>query len=130
MLIKTKNDKDFTQTVQYVYAKINNKYGVNARVSGIFEYLKEAFDIQEFAAFDPVFCQNASLESYLVNEIINWNNGESIDFGEIKDALMLAGDFVGSEKLIFQQGNIEERLWGIFLAITDPTNNNKIFYNK
>ncbi len=61
--IKTINDTDYTQTVQYVYLKLIDKYRNIARI--------------------------------------------------------------GSEKKKFEQGNVRERLWAIFLVITKPELNLK-----
>ena len=123
--IKTINDTDYTQTVQYVYLKLIDKYKNIARISDIFTLLREAFDIDEWVALDPNILQNGNLESYLIDRQIEWMNGRPIDFNGIYQSLLTAGDFVASEKKIFEQGDIRERLWAIFLVITKPDLNIK-----
>lgn len=123
--IKTINDTDYTQTVQYVYLKLIDKYRNIARISDIFTLLREAFDINEWIALDPNLLQNGNLESYLIDEQIEWMNNRPVDFDDIYQALLKAGDFVGSEKKKFEQGNVRERLWAIFLVITKPELNLK-----
>lgn len=125
--VKTINDTDYTQTVQYVYLKLIDKYRNIARISDIFTLLRESFDIDEWLALDPKILQNGPLESYLIDEQIEWMNNRPIDFDDIYQALLKAGDFVVSEKKKFEQGNIRERLWAIFLVITKP--DLKIKYN-
>lgn len=125
--IKTINDTDYTQTVQYVYLKLIDKYRNIARISDIFTLLRDAFDIDDWVALDPNILQNGTLESYLIDRQIEWMNGNPIDFYDIYQALLTAGDFVASEIKIFEQGNIRERLWAIFLVITRP--DLKIKYN-
>lgn len=125
--IKTINDTDYTQTVQYVYLKLIDKYRNIARISDIFTLLRDAFDIDDWVALDPNILQNGTLESYLIDRQIEWMNGNPIDFNDIYQALLTAGDFVTSEIKIFEQGNIRERLWAIFLVITRP--DLKIKYN-
>lgn len=125
--IKTINDTDYTQTVQYVYLKLIDKYKNIARISDIFTLLKDAFDIDDWVALDPNILQNGTLESYLIDKQIEWMNGNPIDFNDIYQALLTACDFVASEIKIFEQGNIRERLWAIFLVITKP--DLKIKYN-
>lgn len=123
--IKTINDTDCTQTVQYVYLKLIDKYRNIARISDIFTLLRESFDIDEWIALDPNLLQNGNLESYLIDEQIEWMNNRPVDFDDIYRALLKAGDFVGSEKKKFEQGNVRERLWAIFLVITKPELNLK-----
>lgn len=125
--IKTINDTDYTQTVQYVYLKLIDKYRNIARISDIFTLLRDAFDIDDWVALDPNILQNGTLESYLIDRQIEWMNGNPIDFNDIYQALLTASDFVASEIKIFEQGNIRERLWAIFLVITRP--DLKIKYN-
>jgi len=72
--IKTINDTDYTQTVQYVYLKLIDKYRNIARISDIFTLLRESFDIDEWIALDPNLLQNGNLESYLIDEQIEWMN--------------------------------------------------------
>lgn len=125
--IKTINDTYYTQTVQYVYLKLIDKYRNIARISDIFTLLRDAFDIDDWVALDPNILQNGTLESYLIDRQVEWMNGNPIDFNDIYQALLTAGDFVASEIKIFEQGNIRERLWAIFLVITRP--DLKIKYN-
>ena len=62
--IKTINDTDYTQTVQYVYLKLIDKYKNISRISDIFTLLRDAFDIDDWVALDPNILQNGTLESY------------------------------------------------------------------
>ena len=109
------------------YLKLIDKYSNIARISDIFTLLRDAFDIDDWVALDPNILQNGTLESYLIDRQIEWMNGNPIDFNDIYQALLTAGDFVASEIKIFEQGNIRERLWAIFLVITRP--DLKIKYN-
>lgn len=120
---KTKYDEDYTYTTRTMYKIYSELHGYTARISDIFQMLKESFGIQEFDLFDPKMCNNASIESYLIDEFIKWKDGEPVDFVEIYNALVLAGDFSASEKALFESGNIEERLWAMFLVISDPSLN-------
>ena len=57
---------------------------------------------------------------------LEWMKGEEVDLTEIYEAILTTGDFTSNEKRLFQVGKPEERIWGILLAITDPTNINNI----
>ncbi len=88
--------------------------------------LRDAFGIKEFALHDPRTVRQLELQSWLLDRQIEFMNGEDVDFTEIYEALMIASDFIRSERINFELGNVEERLWGIFWTIIDPFNKTKI----
>jgi len=118
-MIKNKESSDFSSSAALVCNLIVEKYGYTARITRIWELLQDALAIQEFELLDyrgvkPEF------ESYLVDRLIDWNTGKDVDFSLIKEAILLAGEFTGKEKLLLRQDDIEDRLWGIFLAVSNP----------
>ena len=48
-MIKTKKSKDFTETTLLVYNNLTKKYGFSARLSDIWDLLRDAFSIDDFA---------------------------------------------------------------------------------
>lgn len=124
--IKTNQDKEFTDGFRHAYHLVNSHFGTTARMSNIFEMLRIAYSIEEYSMLDTRLIQNASLESYLMDRQIEWMQGKPVDFKNIYDAIITAGDFSAAEKGQFELGNAGEKLWAIFLAITDPTNENNI----
>lgn len=124
--IKNKNSNDFTETCKAVYHIVNSKYGYTARITDIFEMLKIAFGITEWGALDYRLMRNGQIQSYLMDRQQDWMSGKDVDFTDMYNALVTSGDFLGSEKRIFELGLVEERLWGIMLAICDPANENNL----
>jgi hypothetical protein len=124
--IKTNQDKEFTDGMRTAYHLVNSHFGTTARISNIFEMFKIAFSLEDYSMLDTRVVQNATLESYLMDKQIEWMSGQPVDFKEVYEALLTAGDFSMSEIRRFELGNAGEKLWAIFLAITDPTNNNNI----
>ena len=51
---------------------------------------------------------------------IEWQKGEDVNLSEIYRALLVAGDFTSQERLMFETGSMEERIWAILLLITSP----------
>jgi hypothetical protein len=125
-LIKTKNDLDYTEIVRTTYIKLNSRYGSGARINRIFEMIKYMFDLPEFLALQTEQIQNAQFESWLLDRQLDWIEGRPVDFREVYDAILTAGDFIETEKRLFEFNKIEERIWAIFLAVCDPKNTNKI----
>lgn len=70
--IKTRNDTDYTDTVKAVYKILVSKYSYRARISDIFQLLKDAFGINEFIILDYQQMNNAPFESWLVDQYISW----------------------------------------------------------
>ena len=124
--IKNINDRNFTPDMLLTYHLLSKKWSYRARVSSIYEMLRDAFGMKEFALHDPRTVRQLELQSWLLDRQIEFMNGEDVDFTEIYEALMIASDFIRSERIDFELGNVEERLWGIFWTIIDPFNKTKI----
>jgi hypothetical protein len=120
MLVKNKNDNDYTEIVKSVYHLLSNEFGYLARISDIWLLLARSFNIKEFELIDTRQYQNGQFESYLIDRLIDWKHGKDVNFSEITDAIKTVGDFTSSEKLMFEHGNIDERLWAIYLLIDSP----------
>ena len=120
MLVKNKNDNDYTEIVKSVYHLLSNEFGYLARISDIWLLLARSFNIKEFELIDTRQYQNGQFESYLIDRLIDWKHGKDVNFSEITDAIKTVGDFTSLEKLMFEHGNIDERLWAIYLLIDSP----------
>ena len=119
--IKTKSDKDYSFITRAVYHQILRKFGATARITNLMDMLKYTYEINEWLLYDPKNLQSAMFTSYLIDRMIDFKDGT-----EIYETILKEGDFLNSEKRVFEIGNIEERLWAIFLAVDDPINKNKI----
>lgn len=124
MLVKNKNDVDYSENVKLTYNSLISQVGCSARITDIWRLLQLAFGIKEFEILTPEQYQNGSFYSYLIDKQIEWINGENVDFSEISQVILETGDFTNMEKLLFTSGNLEEKLWAIYLVICDPTINN------
>ena len=118
-MIKNKESNDFSSSAALVCNLIVEKYGYTARITRIWELLQDALAIQEFELLDHREVK-PEFESYLVDRLIDWNTGKDVDFSLIKEAIFLAGEFTGKEKLLLRQDDIEDRLCEIFLAVSNP----------
>ena len=121
--IKNKFCSDYTDICKQVYITLINKYGYTIRVSNIWQLLADSIGIDKFEILEPRVYQNGSFEAYLIDRQIDWQDGKDVNFDEILDAIIRTGDFTGSERLLLNSGDIEERLWGIYLALTNKTLN-------
>lgn len=119
-MIKSRKDTDYTDTVVETYRLLADKYSYTARISLIWQLLRDAFLVPEFEILDIRNYNNGIFEAELVDSFIDWKNNRDVDFSKIYKLILETGDFTRAEKLMFEEGNFEERLWAIYLAIDDP----------
>ena len=115
-----KYNTDYPETTVMVYRYLlpNNQY--SARISNMFQLLAESFGLKNFEILDYRNIQNGPLVSWLMDRQIEWQKGEDVNLSEIYRALLVAGDFTSQERLMFETGSMEERIWAILLLITSP----------
>ena len=121
--MKVKNDlNNLPDTAKNVYDRLKEKYGITARATRMFEMLKYAFQVDEWVALDERLVTNGPFEAYIIDRAYEFINEQEIETRDIYDAILKAGDFVQSEKRMFESGHIDEVIWAIFLAITNNKN--------
>lgn len=121
MLITNKNNTEYTETVKSVFNSLRMKYkNYSARISDMFQLLKDSFGLDKFDILEEQNCNNGPFISYLIDKQIDWMNGKNVNFEEIYKSIIETGDFSEEEKDIFILGNIEERIWAIFLVVCSP----------
>lgn len=118
--IKTREDTDYTQTAIAVYNSLSKKYGYSARITDIFNLLKDSFSLDNFLILDYRDIRNMEIESWMIDKYCEWLGDKPVDFIEIYKAIETAADFSISERKKFYDGLVEERLWAIFMVIDGP----------
>jgi hypothetical protein len=78
--IKNRYNVDFTPTFKSVYLLMIDKYGVNSRISNFIEMFRTSFDIQEWVSYDPRYIQNMNFESYLMDLLKKFIDGDDVNF--------------------------------------------------
>ena len=119
--ITNKFNTDYTDTCRFTYHFLWNRFGYNARITMFWEMLRVAVGKdEEFDILDYRQIQNGTFNSWLIDRQIEWQEGKDVNFSEIYRSFLIAGDFTGSEKLLFETCDIEERLWAMYLVVTSP----------
>lgn len=121
--LRNKNDTDYPLACKQVYELLKQKYGYTIRITNIWGLMADVVGLNKFELIDTSYYQNGMFEAYLIDRLIDWQNGRDVDFSEVFNKILITGDFTMDEKLLFIEGDIEERLWGIFLAITNDNLN-------
>lgn len=118
--IKTKNDTDYTEIMISVYNLLSEKYKYSARITDIYNLLKDSFGLLEFDLLDFEKINGIELESWIIDRFVDWKRGNPVNFTEIYRYLLESSDFSDMEKDLFENGFVEERLWAIFKLVDTP----------
>ena len=59
-------------------------------------------------------------ESYLFDTYSKWLKGEDIDFEELQNKILPLVDSSSMRKVFTGSGDFQDRLWAIFLFLSDP----------
>ena len=118
-LIKTINDRDYADIAVNVFDILKSRYGYTLRISRLLEVIKDVFLFgSDLLLIDLKSCSNGLFDSFMMDKLIDWQQGKPINFSEVKDEIYKTYQFSSSEKLILETGSLEERLWGFFLALS------------
>ena len=109
-MLVNKNRTDYTMPAILVNNEIVRRFGYTARIT-----------ILDLNSVHPDF------ESYIIDRFIDWSNGKDINLKDIQEAILVAGEFTKNEKLLIENPEMEDKLWGIFLALSNP---DRIIENK
>lgn len=121
-IIKTIKDKDYTNTARTTYQVLKDRYGYTLRISRILEVIKDVFlSSSEFLLIDLKTSENGQFDSYMIDRLIDWQQDKEVNFSKIKEEIFKTYQFSTSERLTLDSGNLEERLWGFFLALSKPS---------
>ena len=115
---KTKYDRDFTDSVKMSY-RILKRNGF-LKITDFWRALALVYGVKEFELLDLKSPHTTEFESYLMDVLIEWMKGDSIEFRDLEEAIYTFGDFTEMEKLLFESGNLQERIWAIYLYLVDP----------
>ncbi len=120
MLVKNRNDNDYTEIVKSVYHLLSIEFRYSAKITDIWLLVARSFNIPKLELIDPGQYMNGQFESYLIDRFIEFRDGKDVNFTDIAEAVEIVGDFTIEEKLMFMHGKLDERLWAIYLIILDP----------
>jgi hypothetical protein len=116
-LIKTKEDNDYTNSVLSAYSMIIDRFNYRATISNLLEIIKSVLGKKEWDILDPNQTRNVEFESYVMDKVIDFNNGKAVNFTQLEKDLLTYGDFTAEEKYQFYENHLEEILWAIFLVL-------------
>lgn len=122
-MIKSLNSSDYSEVTIAAYKVLSNKYGYSARISSFWNLLADTYGISEFEILDLRTTEAIFFESFITDQYIDWINNREVDFSKTEEAMFRAGDFTGTEKILLSTSNLQERIWAIFLCLSDPNLN-------
>ncbi len=105
---------------KYSFNLLKQKHGYTGRMSEFVQYLMEIFGIKEFEFFDSYTWNKAEFLSYLLDKQIEYQSGKILDMSQLHKDILVAYNFTRKEKRMFIEENIEKRLWGLFIYLSEP----------
>ena len=117
--IINKNITELPEITKVCFNFLKNKYGFTARMSDFIQLLETTFSTK-FELFDPRTWNSQEFLSYLLDRQIDFINGKDIDLAVLHTDILNVYQWTGPERKNFIEGNLEERIWAVFLIITDP----------
>lgn len=117
------DEKDIPDTTKYYFNLLKHKYGYAIRISDFPLLLAETYG-REFELFDPMTWNSGEFMSYLMDLQIKFmKEKKEIDLAQLHRDILKVYDWTREEKNLFLTDSVEERMWSIFLSISDPGHN-------
>ena len=119
-LINNKIPEDkIPQITKICFNLLKDKYGFTARMSDFIQLLETTF-MTKFELFDSLTWNSPQFLSYMLDKQADFINGKDVDLAIIHSYLLNVYNWTISEKRKFIENNLEEKIWAVFLIITDP----------
>lgn len=120
-------ESDLPIETKECFNRMLRKFKGNTKVSDFIQLLEAEYDYK-FELFDSKTWNNPLFLSHLIDLIIEFKQGQEIDLSELHTDLLKVFQFTKSEKNMFLELSVEERLWAIFLILSEPTHKEFIIY--
>lgn len=114
-LIKDRFNKEWTDDCKVAFNTARSN-GITS-ITRLVETIQKTFSIKEWDLLDPRTTKNGEFDSYILDKLSDFFYDREVDFEEIVETLLKYEDFSTAEKRMFSAGNLEERVWGIFLSL-------------
>lgn len=113
-------DEEIPELTKECFNRLKDTYGYNLKITDLPDYLKlltdmnlEHVDYQE--TWTPMFV------SYLIDLQHRFMKGDDLDMVVFHQDIIKVFHPSGLEKKLLVKNNIEERLWAIWLAVSNPS---------
>ena len=74
MLVKNRNDNDYTEIVKSVYHLLSIEFKYSAKITDIWLLIARSFNIPKLELIDPGQYMNGQFESYLIDRFIEFRD--------------------------------------------------------
>lgn len=122
-MIRNKNNKETTESVKLTCRLLSYSYnkGIPARISEFWHILFRTYDKKSPEEYIDYWDYNTVMfESYLFDTYSKWQKGEDIDFEELQNKILPLVESSSMRKVFTGSGDFQDRLWAIFLFLSDP----------
>lgn len=127
MIRYRKDIENISSTTDIVYKLLTYSYkGVPTRISDFWLMLFKTFGIKDPKDYiDYWDIKTVNFESYLIDTYTKWLGNEEVDFEELQERTLSVIESSFARLNLTNSGDFQDRLWAIFLFLSDPNLNYK-----
>ena len=127
MIRYRKDIENISSTTDIVYKLLTYSYkGVPTRISDFWLMLFKTFGIKDPKDYiDYWDVKTVNFESYLIDTYKKWLGNEEVDFEELQERTLSVIESSYARLNLINSGDFQDRLWAIFLFLSDPNLNYK-----
>jgi hypothetical protein len=118
-------EQEIPEITRGCFNLLKRKFGYSARISEFIPLLETTLG-EKLDSFSPYSWNFDPFLSYLIDLQIAFMKGQEIDMAELHTKMLEAYPWSGRDKRTFIEKDLEQRLWAMFLVITDPSHD---YYN-
>ena len=127
-MTKHRNDiEDISSSADIIFRLLSYSYnGMPARISDFWTILFKTFNIKDPKDYIDYWDQKTIFfDSYLIDVYSKWLRNEEVDFSELQEKVLSNIESSSARIEFTNPGDFQDRLWAIFLFLSDPNLNYK-----
>lgn len=114
-----KNLIDIPESVKIDFNTLHRKFGNSVKVSDFIQMIECVYG-SHFQLFDDKTWNDPRFLSHIIDLVIEFKNGKDVDLSRLHTELTDMYQFTKTEKRLFLEKSLEEKLWAIFLILNNP----------
>jgi len=127
-MTKHRNDiENISSSADIIFRLLSYSYnGMPARISDFWTILFKTFNIKDPKDYIDYWDQKTIFfDSYLIDVYSKWLRYEEVDFSELQEKVLSNIESSSARFEFTNPGDFQDRLWAIFLFLSDPNLNYK-----
>lgn len=117
--MKVYKDCEYPQEIKDIIEnKIKPYYSYSIRSTDFWDILQKILGVDEWMIMDMKLIQNGFFDAYIMDQVKNIIQGESVETEDVYKVLLKTGEFTSSEIRLMERNNINNILCAMLLAMS------------